>query len=484
MICKMVDYVNVVKKYLSKKLGYARLLSENKIRERIMELFEKIFNKKNVMISALVASGITIFELLLIVLLPSTFVSMSGVLNILNYVALLSYISVLVYYIKLIVVDKAKNPLMYGYIVLNAVSFIISVVYMRALIAGAIVASTANVYTSSFGYEVSIDMIIAALQYTSVGKTLVMCLWILALTSGGVLALTILDKMGMYSLGGNQENQTATDINLPKVNIDTNKIMETIKKPIVLKGIIGAVGVVVVLVIGSTVIGMLNKDSINLTQGLTVEFTGQDGDGRYNVTSYELTGYDINDINQRDFINSIDFDYPQVDGLSNGDEITINAVYDKAKAEELGYNIKGESITFKVEGLTPVLRSMDQLTPEMIEYFEEAALEEVPRHYPWYGVEDLEMTFHSSYLYVDSEDIDSRYYAIYIVTGKNTSSYAESEEYNEVYSFYTGHIDLSDYEDTNITATRVEVEGATTNDETIEQYFASAEDNITIEKIK
>ena len=94
-----------------------------------------------------------------------------------------------------------------------------------------------------------------------------------------------------------------------------------------------------------------------LESNASIRFYGMDGHGWYEVSDFDPSLVEVGkkgaDISK--FIKSLDAEVNVTKGkdnkLSNGDEVEVRLVYDKAEADRLGLRIQDESYTATVEGL-------------------------------------------------------------------------------------------------------------------------------------
>lgn len=67
------------------------------------------------------------------------------------------------------------------------------------------------------------------------------------------------------------------------------------------------------------------------------------------------------------FLQNVTYDISQGSGLSNGDVVTLTAIYDEAAAEAAGIAPEEETQTYTVEGLSTYVRNPSQLTEAFLE---------------------------------------------------------------------------------------------------------------------
>lgn len=119
------------------------------------------------------------------------------------------------------------------------------------------------------------------------------------------------------------------------------------------KIVLGIVVAVVVLFGGYKVYdNYFNKTAINIMPKVSLEYGGEDGTGYISDVNPGTIDYDRNDYNVRSFVNSITYDYDTSHKLKNGDKVKVHAVYDKEKAKDLKLDVKNDTVTVKVKGLT------------------------------------------------------------------------------------------------------------------------------------
>lgn len=154
------------------------------------------------------------------------------------------------------------------------------------------------------------------------------------------------------------------------------------KKPMSKKTIGIIIAAVVALVIGVIAIIIVKnmKKTINVSDYISVEFTGYDTVGKASVKLDEEKFLeavlkakgkkidkkkDINDytwsdlvdllsVDTYDLLASIEADLDKEDYLSNGDEVTVTITYDEEDAKEAGIKIKDTEKKFTVEGLADI----------------------------------------------------------------------------------------------------------------------------------
>lgn len=119
------------------------------------------------------------------------------------------------------------------------------------------------------------------------------------------------------------------------------------------KIVLGVVVLVVVAFGGYKIYDtFFNKTKIDLLENVQVEFTGYDGSGRINICRMGDVEYDKTNAEIASFVNSVTLNYDTKTDLKNGDEVTINAVYNQTMADELKLDVQGATKTIKVKGLT------------------------------------------------------------------------------------------------------------------------------------
>lgn len=92
-----------------------------------------------------------------------------------------------------------------------------------------------------------------------------------------------------------------------------------------------------------------NYTNLDLISGLTFAYGGESGSGY--ITNFTTNiSYDDN-TKVQEFMKSVKYHYDTRQNLSNGDEITILATYDKALAKRYRIHILKDSKTYKVAGL-------------------------------------------------------------------------------------------------------------------------------------
>lgn len=119
------------------------------------------------------------------------------------------------------------------------------------------------------------------------------------------------------------------------------------------KIVVGVIALVIIAFGGYKIYDTyFNKTAISLLENVEVEFTGYDGAGRISSCSMGDVEYDKTDAELTSFVNSVSLDYENTGELKNGDEVTINAVYNQTTAEQLKLDVQDATVTVKVKGLT------------------------------------------------------------------------------------------------------------------------------------
>lgn len=110
------------------------------------------------------------------------------------------------------------------------------------------------------------------------------------------------------------------------------------------------------------------KIKVDMEDYISVSYTGYNGNGTA-VFDFDYVNFEYEIMSQwkdddKSFTKlaeltaletTINCDPATIEGLSNGDKITVTMTYDKEKAKELGYSFTGTSKTFTVEGLNDAI---------------------------------------------------------------------------------------------------------------------------------
>lgn len=106
------------------------------------------------------------------------------------------------------------------------------------------------------------------------------------------------------------------------------------------------------------ILGRGRKDAFSLTDYVSVDIRGVDGNGIVDVVADKegLSEYFVNDKTTdiekyRRFVESVRYSADVTEGLSNGDKVRVTVQYDEALAEELGIRTGALERDFKVTGL-------------------------------------------------------------------------------------------------------------------------------------
>lgn len=146
------------------------------------------------------------------------------------------------------------------------------------------------------------------------------------------------------------------------------------------------IGVVIVAVI-SAGLAIYNQGNANYTidisQIFKIECSGHSGEGKPSITTasgldkesfiknillklYPNASNDYIKYSQyKDFLNSITFEFNKKENLSNGDEITATASYDKAQAKTLKLNLKNTTLKTTVSDLYELIDGNTQITDDL-----------------------------------------------------------------------------------------------------------------------
>lgn len=109
----------------------------------------------------------------------------------------------------------------------------------------------------------------------------------------------------------------------------------------------------------------LNKTTLDVFEGMTLEFYGYNGEGYASIFTYPDIDYDLTDSSMQTFVNSMSYDIENNGQLSNGDKVKVSVVYSNETAKELKVTFKTESQDFEVTGLTIKYQSASEIDSDL-----------------------------------------------------------------------------------------------------------------------
>lgn len=212
------------------------------------------------------------------------------------------------------------------------------------------------------------------------------------------------------------------------------------------KGLIAIVAVVVIALVfkgGSAVIGFLSRPTIDIMANAEITVDENDWNGSGEVSFDYDIDYDETNEDISDFVYNIEFEYPENNGkLSNGDEVTIKAVYSEETAKKIGIKVKNTEKTFKVSGLKEMPLNEKEINAKMIELLDTDAMDFMKDKYK----EDNYSTGHkftklyNVYLVDNTDDyysdFDNKLGAVYRIDYKYSSWYSDEAEDKVEYRMY------------------------------------------------
>lgn len=189
------------------------------------------------------------------------------------------------------------------------------------------------------------------------------------------------DEMFCHSCGAAQQENNSTPVKQNVANLVTNlsgvteKIKKMPKNKLIKIGAIAGIIIIAIIVAVSVGTNVAKYKTIDFKDYLTVQFDGLDGAGTANYDWQQEDAFYIEvarglGIDIPDYVTDIDdaIDYStgsrlesvcdsieitldKKDGLKNGDEVVLKALYNKDMFKSYGIKFKNDEITFKVDGL-------------------------------------------------------------------------------------------------------------------------------------
>ena len=222
----------------------------------------------------------------------------------------------------------------------------------------------------------------------------------------GLIEMTLLDR---YLPAGKKESQV---IQTQTVGSLVDDLKEVIHKPKFTKEkvitfvkskngriIIAVAGIIVVVFTGYKIWDtFFNKTVIDVFTHMQVIYEGYNGEGRAEVDEYSID-YDMTDENLGQFVDNITFNIENNGKLSNGDQVTVKAIYSKETAKQLKVVLKEETQIFEVSGLTVKYQSAQEIDQDVYQRAYEKAIEK-SKEVSYFGDETIK-TFYKAYYVID-----------------------------------------------------------------------------------
>lgn len=167
--------------------------------------------------------------------------------------------------------------------------------------------------------------------------------------------------------------------------VDNNKRVLT-KKRIILISII----VIIFAVTGGGYYiwnTFFNFTKIDLSSNIELTIDGISGNAYISDIKNDIK-YDKNDAQISEFISNLNYDYSKSNKIKNGDEITVNVVYDKKKAKKLKLKITKSSKKIKVKKLNYRFDSASDISTEIVQLVKSKGESELNKFYsndPYYS---------------------------------------------------------------------------------------------------
>ena len=216
------------------------------------------------------------------------------------------------------------------------------------------------------------------------------------------------------------------------------------------KMILGAVIVVVLAFVGYKIWDtFFNKTVIDAFANMTVSYDGYDGAGEAYVDESDID-YDMTNAQLAQFVGDISFDIENNGELSNGDKVTVTAVYSKETAKQLKVVLKEESKQFDVSGLIVKYKSASEIDKTLYQKAYEAALQESTNS-SYYDTDSKRTFYKSYYIKENTENIEyQRNYLVFVFKetyqGYDYSTHQDVEKTRYMY-YYTNFDSSYDSDD-------------------------------------
>ena len=178
------------------------------------------------------------------------------------------------------------------------------------------------------------------------------------------------------------------------------------------KIVIGVIGAIVIAFGGYKVWDtFFNKTVIDAFMNVTVSFDGYNTEGEARVENAGID-YDMTNDDLAQFVGGISFEVENNGTLSNGDKVTVKAVYSKETAKQLKVVLKEETKQFDVSGLTVKYQSASEIDQALYKQAYNKAMEETKDVSAFH--EDTKETFYKAY-YVKAQEEQLSYQRNYLV---------------------------------------------------------------------
>ena len=130
-----------------------------------------------------------------------------------------------------------------------------------------------------------------------------------------------------------------------------------------------------------------NFTKIDLSSNIELTIDGISGNAYISDIKNDIK-YDKNDAQISEFISNLNYDYSKSNKIKNGDEITVNVVYDKKKAKKLKLKITKSSKKIKVKKLNYRFDSASDISTEIVQLVKSRGESELNKFYsndPYYS---------------------------------------------------------------------------------------------------
>ena len=130
-----------------------------------------------------------------------------------------------------------------------------------------------------------------------------------------------------------------------------------------------------------------NFTKIDLSSNIELTIDGISGNAYLSDIKNDIK-YDKNDAQISEFISNLNYDYSKSNKIKNGDEITVNVVYDKKKAKKLKLKITKSSKKIKVKKLNYRFDSASDISTEIVQLVKSKGESELNKFYsndPYYS---------------------------------------------------------------------------------------------------
>lgn len=178
------------------------------------------------------------------------------------------------------------------------------------------------------------------------------------------------------------------------------------------KIVIGVIGAIVIAFGGYKIWDtFFHKTVIDAFMNVTVSFDGYNTEGEAHVENAGID-YDMTNEDLAQFVGDISFEVENNGTLSNGDQVTVKAVYSKETAKQLKVVLKEETKQFDVSGLTVKYQSVSEIDQKLYQQAYNKAIEESKDVSAFH--EDTKETFYKAY-YVKAQEEQLSYQRNYLV---------------------------------------------------------------------